>query len=289
VRRFALALAGVAALSAAACRREAAPRRDEVTPAISSPSAVPRSSRALVDDLAELALGDVLAPDVATARAAALDAGSLTLEDLIDELLADPRLGSRTAPSLLVRDHFSASNLPILLVLAQTPLRSLAGYTGEHGAPDERVYVLRQPLCSASEVIKVAPWWAMDTKVSVCPDAYQPSVRGDGKYQCGARLLDQVNSPVCGCGPNLVQCARDELMLGELRGAARSEVVDTIADTVNRDRPLAEVFLRQDSVRGLIAEMLDRRWQIIYWTDCYLNRHSFLFIPCELYFFISIL
>jgi hypothetical protein len=231
-------------------------------PAPTPPDPRLSTSLALVDDLSRLALGDGLEARERRRRAEALTAGTLAPEQLIDELLEDPRLGELAA-LLLFHDPY-AGDPPFGTALQPRPLGELPGYHRGLGRPDEVVYTLRGP-CAADSVERVSPWWEPRGTVLVCPDAHRPDVlvAEGGRYQCGARMLDPHRSPVCGCGPHLAQCARDTRHLAELYDSAKRELLDTVAYTINHDEPLARVFLRQDTVRELPTELLDRRWRLM--------------------------
>src|SRR4029079_18505444 len=77
------------------------------------------------------------------------------------------------------------------------------------GSGDDKVYFLREP-CKPSDAVKVHPWWDIDHEVRVCADSYRPDVfqytDGTTTAYCGSLWKA---TPKCGCGPNLLRCARD--------------------------------------------------------------------------------
>jgi cytochrome c553 len=270
VRRALFAIAVAIGAAFGGCRREDHPAQTAPVASTSVEAPAPplgpeERALGLVDDLSRLAIADTLPPAARHARALALVKDPASLDALVDSLLADKRFASNVAVSLTMREHFAASNLPISMTLSSKTLGSLAGfakYAGKDRSPSQPVYFLREP-CAAQEVESVSPWWAPSTEVLVCREAHRPDVSGDGRYRCGSRMLDPRQSSVCGCGPNLVQCARDPEHLRAIRSSVQRELADTVAYTVDHDEPLSRIFSRQDTIRDATAEMLDRRSQII--------------------------
>src|SRR5262249_27858465 len=69
-------------------------------------------------------------------------------------------------------------------------------------------------------------------------------------------------SPYCGCGPNLMGCARDEAHYLEIRRALRDELIDTVAWVVDHDQPLSRLFTTNETVRSAPSELFYQRWQV---------------------------
>ncbi len=99
----------------------------------------------------------------------------------------------------------------------------------------------------------------------VCPDAHQPTHLRDpvtGWY-CGGANLESARSPFCGCGPNLMNCTRDDTQREAVRQALRQELVRTVAYVVEHDLPLARLFTMNETVRTGYSELYYQRWQVI--------------------------
>jgi hypothetical protein len=246
----------VAVALVAACGSRPRERAPEAPPDPRLPA-----MEALVDDLHRLAVGDAPDPAFRLARARALLDGRLRLDTFVDQLLVDPRLGELAA-SLLLRTGSDNPSFP--MALQSRPLRDVSGWRADLGAADELLYFLYKP-CALGESILVEPWWALGTRIRLCPNSYRPEVTQDetGRYRCGARYLEPNYAEVCGCGPWLALCARDQAHATAANDSARRELVDTIAWTVDHDEPLARVYTRNDTVRDASAELLERRWRLL--------------------------
>lgn len=263
-RRRVLALSALAFVgTAVVAARSSVPQAPAIAPAVApASSSASDPARGLVDDLAKLAMGGALEGAAMRALVDRLRADPSSVEAIVDELLRDRGFAHDVAVRLVLREHRSSNNPPISVTLSSRPFSELAGWTAKLGDASEPVYFLGGA-CAASTAELVEPWWAPGTKVRVCPSAHRPDVKGDGKYRCGSRMLAPGNADVCGCGPHLVQCARDAQHHRQARLSAVREVTDTIATTVENDEPLAQVYLRSDTVRDATTELLDRRWKIM--------------------------
>ena len=202
----------------------------------------PAGASKLLDDLALLAVGTTVAQSPR----------GTTLEAYVAVLLADPRFARDVAPEILFNKK--ATDLA-----EEDPWESLQLTAGS-----PPVYFLRQP-CEAGAAERVHPWWALDTEVLVCPDAHQPGHLRDPAtgWYCGGANLESARSTFCGCGPNLMNCTRDDAQREVVRRALREELVQTVAYLVERDLPLERLFTMNETVRTGYSELFYQRWQVI--------------------------
>jgi hypothetical protein len=224
------------------------------------PPGVHRSSVHVDEDrifqqLAILALGTPLtAPELATARSAAATTGE-RIDALADRLVDDPRFAPSLASGLF--DRLLDSFFPDGSVLKHTP-------TDAGATP---IYFLRSP-CKPAEAETVQPWWDPSSTVRVCPDSYRPEVV---MYEAGAgikcdSLAAQVSgehAPICGCGPNLLRCYRDQAHQEEVAASLADEVRQTFAYVVRTDQPVARAFTMNATIRDRNVEAVYRRWRVI--------------------------
>ena len=157
----------------------------------------------------------------------------------------------------MVLDTWTLSVLPHSHVLKRTV----------DAATGLAVYHLRAP-CPAAMAERVHPWWEMGAEVLVCPDSHLPDRfvfdPGTGPataISCNGSLARPAKDPGgrCGCGPNLMRCVRDQAHRESLDASLMAELVDTFARVVSEDRPVAEAFTMNATVRDRDAEFVYRR------------------------------
>jgi hypothetical protein len=237
---FALIAACAVASSSAACahpRLAASPERPQA-----------HAPLRVLYDLAVMALGT--SPDEQTLERGA----TLPIADYVDSLLADPRFGRDVAPEVILNKR--------AVDLSEEAPWEVLRTTAPAATPP--VLYLRAP-CDAKLAESVHPWWDERGTVLVCPEAHQPTHLRDPKtgWYCGGDNLDVRRSSFCGCGPNLMNCARDEAQNAEMRRAFRDEVTRTIGWIVSADQPLAGVFTTNATVRTSYSELFYRRWRVV--------------------------
>jgi hypothetical protein len=203
-------------------------------------SPVPTSA---LEHMALLGTGALPAP-------ALLRLGERDVPAYVDALLGDKRFARKIAAAILMpRSHPAAPAFPPSFVLKQT---------------SGRVHYLRAP-CSNAQAEWVRPYWDLSHAVRVCPDSHQPThfVSPDHpEWRCGGTMLWPGRSTFCGCGPNLINCTRDMAHRAEMLGAARAEMIETVADVVERDAPIESIYTGNSTIRDRNAEFLYRRWRI---------------------------
>lgn len=207
--------------------------------------------------------GVVPAPGYIEGWAAKIDGGKAPLGAFIDEILSNERFASEVIPSLVFGSYVNVRNyyaLPSSFVLKR----------GD--ALDAPLY-LREP-CAPSEAVKVRPWWALETEVTVCPDAYRPDKWTMGpaehSYKTPTPLScdSQIGSPeaetssLCGCGPNLIRCLRDTDQYDAINASLAREVKQTTAHVVKNNLPMASLFTTNATFRDRNAELYYRRQKI---------------------------
>jgi hypothetical protein len=174
-----------------------------------------------------------------------------SLEKYVDELLEEPRTAKEAANVLVPR-----------AVAGPTPFSHGDGMVLRYDS-GARVYFLRSS-CAREQAERVRPWWALSSTIRVCPDAHRPDrlmepVSGN---RCGGNELAPQLSGYCGCGPNLVFCARDSGHLTEIRDSLRGEVFSTVEHVVRSGLYVADLFRQNETVRDRNAEFRYRRWRI---------------------------
>ena len=192
-----------------------------------------------------------------------IDGGDASLDAYIDEILGTQRFAAEVMPSLLfgafvnVRNYYA---LPSSFVL-------------KHPPEDVGPLYLRAP-CTESEAIAVKPWWSPTTEIKVCPDAYRPEkwTLGPDEQSYRTKMLlscdSQVGSPeletksLCGCGPNLIRCLRDEDQYNELNRSLMEEVKQTTRYIVEHDLPMASLFTGNATFRDRNAQRYYLRQKI---------------------------
>ena len=227
-----------------------------------TPAAGATTTPALVAAIATLA-GIVPTPTFVAEWVAKLDGGT-TVDAYIDEVLRSPRFSREIVPSMLfgafvnVRNYYA---LPSGFVLRRT--------TGD-GAPR---YFLRAP-CTDAEGVIVHPWWDLASEVKVCPDSYRPekwtmetiehTYRSRMPLSCDSQVgsPELETRPLCGCGPNLIRCLRDEQQYEQFNRSLMDEVKLTTAYVVEHDLPIKELFTGNATFRDRNVELYYRRQKI---------------------------
>jgi hypothetical protein len=225
-------------------------------PAAQLPPAKPQPppvTAALLSDLALFATGALAPAAEVEAAAAEIQAGQATLDGYVDRLLDDPRFARDVAPRLILGDMIAPAG-SFAALSAHWILKT------DPSAPSP-VYFLRKP-CPAAEAERVHPWWDPKSEVAVCPDAHRPEVLADPKtgFFCGTMNLVPFMSPVCGCGPGLINCYRDRAHHAAVVEATFGEVLGTIEQLIRARRPVAEVFTVNETFRDAAAEANYVRW-----------------------------
>jgi hypothetical protein len=256
VRRASLALAtftALAALVASCAGRHGDPTAPTASIARPAPKP-PEVSTKLLEELALLTVGAPPSDDELAETRDAIVRGDASIESYVASLLADPRFARDVAPEIVLNKK--ADDLS-----EEVPWETLKSIDAK-GSP--RVYYLRKP-CEARVAVAVRPWWAPTTQVLVCPDAYQPDHLREAKtgWYCGGDNLDVVRSTFCGCGPSLMNCARDDEANAELRRGLRVEVARTVASVVEKDLPIATIFTQNETFRTSYSELFYQRWRVV--------------------------
>ena len=200
-------------------------------------------------------------PAQLTAWANKLDHDQASLGSYIDELLTGERFARDVMPSLLfaafvnVRNYYALPSSFVLKHQGNGPL------------------YLRAP-CTADEAVAVRPWWNLETEVKVCPDSYRPTkwtlTPGEHSYRIATALScdSQVGSPeletnpLCGCGPSLIRCMRDDDQYNDFNRSFMDEVKRTTAYVVEHDLPMASLFTGNATFRDRNVELYYRRQKI---------------------------
>jgi hypothetical protein len=217
---------------------------------------------ALLGSMATL-VGLVAEPAHLAAWAQKIDGGQAPLGSYLDELLGTERFAAEVMPALLFAAFVNVRNyyaLPSAFVLKRPP------------DTDGPLY-LRAP-CAAEEAVTVRPWWDLRSEVKICPDSYRPNkwtlAPHEHSYRTAMVLAcdSQVGSPeletssLCGCGPNLIRCLRDEDQYDQFTQSFMDEVKRTTAYVVEHDLPMATLFTGNATFRDRNAELYYRRQKI---------------------------
>jgi hypothetical protein len=190
-----------------------------------------------------------------------LDRGQAPLGSYLDEILATERFAGEVMPALLFATFVNVRNyyaLPSAFVLKR--------------APDATLY-LRAP-CPIEEAVTVHPWWDLHADVKICPDSYRPNkwtlAPNEHSYRTAMVLAcdSQVGSPeletnsLCGCGPNLIRCLRDEDQYNQFHRSFMDEIKRTTAYVVDHDLPMSTLFTSNATFRDRNVELYYRRQKI---------------------------
>jgi hypothetical protein len=202
-------------------------------------------------------------PSALAAWSGRIGSGAAVLSEFLDEIVRAERFGAEIVPALVFGAFASVRNyyaLPSAFVLKRPP---------EPGAP----LYLRAP-CALADAVAVRPWWDLGAEVRVCPDAYRPDKwtisAAEHSYRTTQVIAcdSQVGSPegetrsLCGCGPSLIRCLRDEDQYAELNRSLMAEVKRTTAYVVQHDLPMAFLFTGLSTFRDRNVELYYRRQQI---------------------------
>ncbi len=178
------------------------------------------------------------------------------LEQLIDTLLDAPRFLEMVAPKL-VADRMTTVPTRYLFPLAWL-LKTMKGPGGES------IYYIKKP-CAPDAVDVVKPWWEPTTRVKVCKDAHRPErfFNPNTKIYCDSvkSAPSEELDDFCGCGPNLMRCFPTAALRDTFNDSLIHEVSDTIADLTRQNRPLADVFTTNATLRDRNSETIYRRWK----------------------------
>ena len=205
--------------------------------------------RELAIDLAMLATGGPPTPaELTTLTTAGFT--SAAYASYIDELLRRPSVTAIAGRVLRIGGN------PSRALLADTVLK-------QHTVGKDVVYYTQQP-CDVKQAELVKPWWALDTKVLVCPEAHRPTVfrAPDGNYCSGVYAAPYQPGSPCGCGPNLIRCMRSEQDREAFSKALVAEAGATLGWIVNKDLAIETLFTSTESHRQPLAELLYQRWKI---------------------------
>ncbi len=226
--------------------------RAPTQPAESESRARPTTDLTRLRDISIQALGAPLADDVLAGAHRGIADGTTNLEAFVDTLLDDRGFSHRVAPLILKGDADSGTE-------AFWGSPALSHFEDAEGP----VHYLREP-CSPDSSVEVRPWWAMDTPIRVCPEAYRPNVlvAADNGHRCSSPLAGPWNATGCGCGPNLAFCGQPS-SAEELQRDAFAELRDTVGHFVAHERPLAEIFTSNATVRRRNVEFYYRRGRIL--------------------------
>ncbi len=245
-----LALAGL--LAASACRH------DKTAPPKAPP--VHTVDDEMLRSITVLATGEPPSAEVMASVHADIAAGTLTVPQYIDRLLADERFSNNVAPLLVLRQ-----------LLTQNALGVPQGASLMKTEGDRPVYYLYKP-CKWEEGVDVKPWWNLiegrhDT-VRVCKDSYNPDQwtaqvpPGEPEMSCLSEYAwSQETGTRCGCGPNLIRCFGDDESFLATRAGIFDEVRKTIAYVVANGRPMEEAFTGNETFRDRFAEFMQREFK----------------------------
>jgi hypothetical protein len=237
--------------------------------AIAASPALAATKAALAPDTAALLgamgalVGFIVPPAHLAEWAKKIDDGRATLDGYIDEILGTERFADEIVPSLMFAAFVNVRNyyaLPSAFVL-------------KHPAEPDGPLYLRSP-CDDAEAILVRPWWDLRAEVKVCPDSYRPDKwtlsPGEHSYRTAMTLScdSQVGSPeletasLCGCGPNLIRCMRDDDQYNQFNRSFMNEVKRTAAYVVEHDLPMSTLFTGNSTFRDRNVELYYRRQKI---------------------------
>ena len=228
-----------------------------------SEQAVP-SKDALVE-LSLLTLGSPIKSEKLAFKQAQMAAGNLSVEQFVDELLADPRFAVVTGPEVIVYPFYAKALAGATRPSWQAILKTGKTKSGE-------TYYSRYALdgssnreskkCDESKLVEVVPWWDMDSVVKVCPDSYRPERLKDPTTgaRCGARAVNPRLSNFCGCGPNLMSCFRDSDQVSEMLVSMRNELFETIGYFIANDLPISSIYTTNATIRDKNVELIYQRW-----------------------------
>jgi hypothetical protein len=208
-------------------------------------------------------VGLVVPPAHLAEWAQKIDDGQAPLDHYIDEILSTEQFAGEVMPSLLFAAFVNVRNyyaLPSAFVLKHAPDASGPLY-------------LRAP-CSMEDAVTVQPWWDLHSEVKVCPDSYRPDkwtlAPNEHSYRTAMALAcdSQVGSPeletnsLCGCGPNLIRCLRDDDQYNEFTRSFMDEIKRTTAYVVQHDLPMSTLFTGNSTFRDRNVELYYRRQKI---------------------------
>jgi hypothetical protein len=205
----------------------------------------------VLDQLAMLAIGAPLSDDELTRLDAAARRGDLTAEGFIDLLLRRPEFARDVAPQMLLLNIPRGSHV-------QYPQYTLKAFK----SGEREILYLRAP-CKPEEAEVVHPWWKLSSSVLVCPEAHRPGVLQDGELYCGMVHLGTNAIPEkCGCGPNLMECARDDAHRAAIAESARKEMQRTVEYIVEHGLPLEDLYTANETFRDRNVEALYNRGRV---------------------------
>jgi hypothetical protein len=209
----------------------------------------PREEK-LMTDLSVMATGRAPSASELTSRADDLRAGKLKIEEYVDTLLAQKMNGR------LARDVVLGATMPVK-DRHPLPVHSVLKAAGNG---DDKIYYLRSK-CDREAAEKVKAWWGEE--VLVCPDSHRPTVLGDGQGKmCGSSMLDPRDTDVCGCGPELMYCTKNDDHYQKTQDSFQRELIDTAAHVVDGNLPIEQLFTMNETVRTDIGEMMYRRARV---------------------------
>ena len=217
--------------------------------------------RTVLNELALLATANAPPAAVLDQWAGSIQRGEQTVEQYIDMLLDQPAFGRVIAPEILMGETLERPTLNInrfdYYKLKITP-------STEH-AP---VVYLTKP-CAATEAVEVEPWWALGTKIKVCPAAYNPDVWEFTGADKEVRACDAMEaaptftaSSPCGCGPNLIRCWLDPALENLRKVEAHDELRETVAYVVQHELPVQDIYRGTSTFRRPAIEGVYRWYQI---------------------------
>jgi hypothetical protein len=244
-----------AAVLAGACGKTSAPAQD--TDQKAAPHA--QTDTRLLQELSLLASGGPASKEQLDRWQADIASGKATLPGYVDWLLRQRAFFKDVAPQLIMLTSWS---------------KYLGGYSVMKGfvLKQEAVpvegsasYYLRKP-CKPEETEAVHPWWNLAATVRVCSEAYRPKTfwYSYPTQHCSAfpSAPGVEAEPRCGCGPNLMRCFPNQEVYDDAKAQLLDEVRDTISYAVERDLPIDQVFLMNESLRKPYAELVYNIWRV---------------------------
>jgi len=209
-----------------------------------------RVTRQLLSKIALIATGKSADEKFVSQWHSSIKAQRASLSGFVDEVLKSEGFAQEVAPTMIlgpwISDEFNGA--PLGAALQQT----------ETNPP---IYFLEKP-CTLKQAVKVRPWWDLKSEVHVCPSSYAPEVKHADNPQHHCSGLYQAGRAPCGCGYNLMRCARDGEHYQAIVHSLNQELKRTLAYVVNAKQPLERVFLANETYRDRNAEFLYQRQRV---------------------------
>jgi hypothetical protein len=167
----------------------------------------------------------------------------------VKERLRDPAFYPLLVSKLLPRLMINYDQVDLV-----NPVRLVEGTSKRLG----KFYYRLEP-CSDRELEHVQPWWSPGTTALVCHRDHLPAVL---KARDG-RSCDQTYHPIppetgCGCGPNLMFCATEDLAQ-KLANDADAELAQTMQAVITSGRPFGDLLTMNETARSGLVDLFYAR------------------------------